>query len=326
MRFVIILLTSFLAPLCGLSAALYAFDPLQLFHKPWGRQLAFTTQSRFQSAGLLRTYEHDGIILGSSVLNNTSPKEAGEILGGQFLNISMDGGNFYERSFVLADALHSSKIGHVIYSLDWLPIGPSRHSAKRPLDEWTYLYDEPFPLRVYFNPQYLACLPNWDPVGCVTGFVITDLENLGAWKNDPLHAQRFGGFANWVKSRGVKQMEAVFRRVIAESQAPARELEVKAATALFRRIKATFDPEVLSFAAAYPQTEFSFIVPPCFRYVHAYRLKREPSTFLAYELWLRYLAEISAEHNNVSVYAFDDFQSSAGKSRTTKTWTTTPPR
>jgi hypothetical protein len=49
---------------------------------------------RQQAAGIINNYEFDSIILGTSMLENTSAKEAGEKLGGKFMNISLSGSNF----------------------------------------------------------------------------------------------------------------------------------------------------------------------------------------------------------------------------------------
>ena len=115
MRYVLIVLAIFVAPLAALAAALYAFDPLQLFHKPWGRELAFSNQMQLQAAGLLRTYDYDGLILGTSMLENTSGEEAGRLLGGRFLNVSLSGSMAFERSYLLRFALQAGRVKHVVF-------------------------------------------------------------------------------------------------------------------------------------------------------------------------------------------------------------------
>lgn len=64
---------------------------------------------RQQAAGIINNYDFDSAILGTSMLVNTSAKEANEILGGRFFNISMQASNFYERSFVLQYAIDKKK-------------------------------------------------------------------------------------------------------------------------------------------------------------------------------------------------------------------------
>ncbi len=90
-----------LASIILLLSALYIYDPLQIFHKPWGRETTFHKNMRHQAAGIINNYEFDSIILGTSMLENTSANEASEIFGGTFANISMSASDFYERKIIL---------------------------------------------------------------------------------------------------------------------------------------------------------------------------------------------------------------------------------
>ncbi len=97
---------------------LYIYDPMQIFHKPWGRPITFSKNMRQQAAGIINNYSFDSIILGTSMLENTSSKEASKLFGGKFINISLSGSSFYERSYILKYALRKKNIKTVIYSLD----------------------------------------------------------------------------------------------------------------------------------------------------------------------------------------------------------------
>jgi hypothetical protein len=305
MRYVLIFLSAFLAPLIALSTALYAFDPLELFHKPWGRQAAYTKQMQFQAAGLLRTHYYDGVILGTSMLANTSAKEASETLEGRFLNISLSGGFYSERAVLLGFALEHRPVRRVIYSLDWILVGPAEKNLRRPWEEWSYLYNEPFPLRVYFDPLYLRCLPLWKVANCIKGFSVTDANDIPAWKDVWSSKRFFGGFDNWTRYRG-RLIDDAFERVLNDTKAQPKAFDAEAARAKFETIKLTLDADVLPFAREYRDTQFSLIVPPYFRYGYSHWLRKDPTSFQGYLLWLRYLATLSEKYSNVAVYAFGD--------------------
>ena len=153
MRYVLIVLAIFVAP-----ARRAGCSPLRLRSVAAVSQ-ALGTRARLQqpdatpAAGLLRTYDYDGLILGTSMLENTSGEEAGRLLGGRFLNVSLSGSMAFERSYLLRFALRAGRVKHVVFSLDWYAFGMDRDRKDRPLAEWTFLYEEPFPLRVYFNPE-----------------------------------------------------------------------------------------------------------------------------------------------------------------------------
>lgn len=102
-----------------LPVALYFYDPLQLFHAAWGRSPTFDKDMRQQVAGIVRNYDFDSIILGTSMLENSSAAEAGRVLGGEFVNISMSSSLHYERSLVLSYVLGKKSLRNVVYSLDY---------------------------------------------------------------------------------------------------------------------------------------------------------------------------------------------------------------
>ncbi|MWV61884.1 hypothetical protein DCO58_07180 [Helicobacter saguini] len=61
-------------------AWLYLYDPLQLFHKPFLRDETFLHDLRSQNRGIIENYDFNSVILGTSMLENTLPKDANEIL------------------------------------------------------------------------------------------------------------------------------------------------------------------------------------------------------------------------------------------------------
>lgn len=95
----------------------YTIDPLQFFHRSKVQNSPLSSNMRAQAAGILNTFDIDSIILGTSMLANTSASEASAKLGGKFFNISILGGSYYERAFLLKKALQKN-LKNVIYSLD----------------------------------------------------------------------------------------------------------------------------------------------------------------------------------------------------------------
>ena len=73
---------------------LYLYDPVQIFHKPYFRERTFFGDMRVAARGIIQHYPFDSYILGTSMLENTSAREAKEKLGGEWVNISMSGSTF----------------------------------------------------------------------------------------------------------------------------------------------------------------------------------------------------------------------------------------
>ncbi|MCH5337055.1 MAG: hypothetical protein J1D99_06555, partial [Campylobacter sp.] len=85
----------------ALSTLLYIYDPLMLYHKPYfNRPLTFKNM-RVQDKFLIDNYDFDSIIIGSSMLQNTSAKEAGDKLGFKWMNLSDSDLGFNERIVIL---------------------------------------------------------------------------------------------------------------------------------------------------------------------------------------------------------------------------------
>lgn len=71
---------------------------------------------REQAAGIINSFEFDSVILGTSMLENTSAREASQKIGGIFVNISLAGSSFYERAIVLKKVLQKKHCTCHIFS------------------------------------------------------------------------------------------------------------------------------------------------------------------------------------------------------------------
>ena len=107
-------------PLCFLvlCALLWLYDPLQVWHKPYFRDISFFRDIRIQAKGIIKNYDFDSFILGTSMMENTLSKEAEQKLGGKWTNISIGGFRFNERAIILKYMLTHTKPKNIIYSLD----------------------------------------------------------------------------------------------------------------------------------------------------------------------------------------------------------------
>ncbi|EAJ2878832.1 hypothetical protein A0X34_01920 [Campylobacter coli] len=59
------------------TISIYIYNPFQFFHKAWLREISFQSDTRTQAIGIIRHYTgFNSVILGSSLLKNTSAKKA----------------------------------------------------------------------------------------------------------------------------------------------------------------------------------------------------------------------------------------------------------
>ena len=88
-------LISLIAFIFTFVAIIYFSDPYMLFHKKYFHHGKILDNLRIQNYGIIKYGEFDGIILGTSMLQNTSADEASEKLNMRFANLSFAGASFY---------------------------------------------------------------------------------------------------------------------------------------------------------------------------------------------------------------------------------------
>lgn len=304
---VITLLLVSLGPVAALLAAFYLYDPLALFHKPWGRSVTVHENLRLQAAGVIRHGDFDSVILGTSMMENTSALEATKVLGGRFVNISISAGDFFERGLILERLLKHRPLRQVIYSLDFIYLNQRKGYSVFPLATWDFLFDaNPFnDIRAYLNPHFLECLAHWShDVSCVGR--ITDFDRPNAWMALPVYASRFGGIDAWCRAGSNYQIQDVYKKLSEATQAiHAGAVELPNPVQVVNAID-YLDRNLIRLVKQYPQTQFQLVFPPYsrakFAIWHQYRLGDAEAHLEV----IRYLANLSEKLPNLNVYGYED--------------------
>lgn len=193
-----------------ISILLYIYDPFQFFHTPIFREKTFMGDMRVSAAGIIDHYDFDSIIAGSSMLENTSIKEAEQIIGGKWVNFSFGGSRFEERFILLNYILKNKKpIKKIIYGLDaYHLITPHTNGmALKP-----ELYDDSKIIRfftrfTYFmNMHFIICALKWENNNDCVG--MNDLDKVTPWY--PKNKQYFNGFNNWKEESKEEALRALY--------------------------------------------------------------------------------------------------------------------
>lgn len=296
--------------LLGLLAALIYYDPLQLFHASWHEKPArFHANTRQQAAGIINSYSFDSIVLGTSLLENTSANEASERLGGNFVNISISGSNFFERSLVLEYALRKKSLKRVIYSLDSVYLDVKRDNPNYKVEQFDYLYDRnPFnDIKAYLNDHYLTCLATFSQSNQCLGRP-TGLDRPNAWGHRPSNIARYGGLEQWFAAMNNGQIRRAMG-VIAKAGRDAdqgKTIRPDYTDKLIARSIEYVDGYLLNIAKANPDTEFIFLFPPYSRIRYAIWAQVQLYNFEIYEAVIAHLVTEAASYPNVDFYGWDD--------------------
>lgn len=276
-----------------LFGILWLYDPLQLFHKPIFRETTFFGDMRLAARGIIRYYDFDSVILGTSMLENTSAKEAGEKLGGKWVNLSLINSSYDERAVVLEYLFGYKKPQKIIYSLESFTIASIKYSSR-----FDYLYDEN-PLddfKVYLNDKFILCALAWRESKDCTG---RDLEELLKWSNHEDLKILFGGFEKWLKY-GKKETIAMLKNI---KDTP---FVVKKDNFDLEKQRSYIQTYVLDFVAENPKTQFFFIVPTYSRL--SYRIGSgdfDNKVFYNRALNLKWFVQELEKYPNAKIYGFD---------------------
>lgn len=292
-------------------AAFYVYDPLQVYHAPWGRAPTLHGNMRLQAAGVIRRHPFDAVVLGTSMMENTSADEASALLGGKFVNLSLTAGDFFERSLVLDDLFRRRKIRQIVYSLDHIYINSRKGYPYYPLATFDFLYDRnPLnDIRVYLNVHFGQCLLKWSKDPSCTGSEVA-LNRPNAWFGQAEYATRFGGLAKWCEAGDnyqIRDAHKLIRNAVVDMTTdagmhpPKSEVEQKVGLAI-----QYVDDYVIRQVRAHPDVHFYFIFPPYFRATYAIWHQARPVHSAIHLAVVRHFALLADELHNMDVFGFED--------------------
>lgn len=217
-------------------------DPYFHFHKPVKGISYILENERYQNDGILRNFDYDTIITGTSLDQNEKTTEVEQLFGGKAVKVPFAGGYFPELSFTLNNALKRKNVKRVIMS-----IGYSSYIEAEP-DDWghpefsypMYLYDN----NIFNDVKY-----------------IFDISALNMWLRDLFRTIRgvkstsFDEYSNW-QSREIFGKESVLEKY---SKGRDKHKEVLIDRAITRE---NIRKNLVWLANKYPNTEFDFYLPP----------------------------------------------------------------
>ncbi|PWV99660.1 copper amine oxidase-like protein [Paenibacillus cellulosilyticus] len=217
----------------------WAIDPLQHYHKAWFNPV-FSTEERYQNAGLARNYDYDTIILGTSMTENFLPSVVGKELGGQVMKLSLRGSLMPEQYETAKLALSTGKVKQVLWGIDYFALRqPDEEGEAFP----SYLYDDNWwnDYSYWFSiTPYEQLVEGWTKKAMRHGD--QSLEKLDNWNN----AVKFSSKLVMNDYRNAQQSEYYF----GANEDP------------LSSVQQTFNTYVLALVQAHPEVKFTFYYPP----------------------------------------------------------------
>lgn len=287
-----------------------ALDPFGLFHKH-GIKIGVLNNMRIQAAGAINSADFDSVILGSSVLENTSAKDASDILGGKFVNLSISGSTFFERAFILEALVRDKKLNRVLYSLDAVYVNPVYEIPNYPASRFDFLYNESKwdNIYAYFDFAIAGCLFK-SALGssCMGNDYAFDRPN--AWMNLPEHATRFGGLQNWLRAENnhqiVDALTTITRDVdLIRTKNYDRYTKDDESKAIRTAIEYA-EKSILSYVRANPHVQFDLVFPPYSRIVFAQWNQIHRIDVPVHNALQEYLVAQAQSLPNLAIYGYED--------------------
>ena len=297
-----------------LGILLYLYDPFMFFHKPYFRATTYHSDLRIAARGIIDYADFDSVILGSSMIENTSAKEAGRKLGGKWVNISLAGSDFSERKVALKYAFRRKDIKQVIFSLDgYVLLNGDRESVNARIDSTLYAEGDFDGLswdkfKQYLDKKLIWCAIKWSKKGECVGDK-KDLESVAhsEYRRNERHFRGFAFWGEWQKNEVTKQYSAYLANDLRPQSKQTKRLD-------FEAQKAYLQEGILEMIRENPQIRFSLIYPPYPRFFYAlfplddvYHKGRNSKEMLAEtEKILKWLVAEIKNLDNAKIYGFDD--------------------
>lgn len=227
-------------------------DPYFHFHKPVKGISYIFENERHQNDGILRHFDYDTILTGTSLDQNEKVTEVEQLFGGRAVKVPFAGGYFPELSFTLNNALKRKQVDRVIMSLGYSTYIEAEY------DDWghseftypMYLYDD----NIFNDVKY-----------------IFDISALNMLLRDILRTIRevkstsFDEYSNW------ENRETFGKTNVLEKYYEYKEYKVP----IVKRdvTRKTIRENLVKLANKYPNTEFDFYLPP-FNIIFWYDMKQ----------------------------------------------------
>ena len=234
-------LTGLAGAIVLLSALVITIDPFQVYRlaQHYMPPIDNTTQV-YANAGIVRSYDYDSAIVGTSVTENFRPTQMDALLGGRFIKLCTSAGTAYNHALLLELAFSTHSMRRVVYGLDVYSFIAEKDATGSPVP--MYLYDS--------NP--LNDVQYWLNRSVLGSFLPRCLRAWGQRQDDSIRDSMYC----WA-GRDIYGPD--YALYTAQFTAPQSRLD---AHAFDEQITANLRENLLPFITSHPETQFDIFFPP----------------------------------------------------------------
>lgn len=234
------LVLALLLAAAGLTAAV---DPFFHYHAPVDSLSYPLTSQRYQNDGIVRHFDYDALITGTSMAENFKTSELDALFGTHSVKVCYSGGTFPELTANLRQALEANpELRLVLLSIDEWFLFAGRDMILASGAYPTYLYDDnPFNDVQYLLNKDVLCTNTLGVLAhTAAGEATTSFDDFGSWVFPYDREVVLGNYSR----PEITGEAAVFTPQEREN------------------ITRNLREQLLSLAQEYPDTEFLFFFPP----------------------------------------------------------------
>ena len=243
-------LSIFIIGLISVAGITIYIDPYFHYHKPI-QSLNYTLHNqRSQNDGILKHFDYDGIITGTSMTENFKTTEADKIFNANFIKVPFAGAELKEINDAIKTGLKSNyTIKYVIRSLDKYTFYNDKDAKREDLGEYpTYLYDS----NIFNDTKYILnkeILLNLDrPI------IISKIKGLSGGITS------FDDYSNWMQADKEK---FVIENVLGSRKLfPKPNKEGDLSNEEISMIKANIKQNVTDLTNEFQDVEYNYFFPP----------------------------------------------------------------
>ncbi len=288
-KWMITMLIVLFALLIAIASIIIVVDPYFHYHKPLSGLYYTLDNERSQNDGIIRHFDYDAIVTGTSMAQNYKTSEVDEIFDVNSIKVTFAGGSYNEINDNLETALEcNSDIKMVIRPLDYAYLMDDADRVREDLGTYpSYLYDNnPFnDVSYFFNKEILfeICLPMIEDAIAGKEGGITSFDDYSNW----MEGTEFG--ADVVLGDRTEFAQPTTKEPYVD--------ELREAT------YANITENVISLAQEYPDVDFYYYMTPYS--IAWWGGLYEDGTLYRWIAAEQYAIELMLECDNIHLYSFN---------------------
>ena len=288
-KWTILFLAVWMGILAAVSGVIAVVDPFFHYHKPLSGLFYHIQYERNQNDGIVRHFDYDAIITGTSMAEGFRTSEMDALFGVTAVKVPFSGATYKEINDNLKVALkHRPETKLIVRPLDMYMFGEDKDKLRQELGTYpAYLYDS--------NPLNDAPYTLNKQILCELA-AVSVLDYLGGAP---------GGWTNFDRYPGIDRTELGREYVLRDyepftwsQQSQRLSAEEKA------RIYANVEQNVLALTREYPDTEFYYFFPP-YSAVWWGNLLQKGELLKQIEAE-QYVIELILQCDNIVLFSFND--------------------